>query len=203
MTALETFDVGSPKNPGGCHIGLYQPLLNQFLLTVNNIRHAQDIALIAINRYPLFLVNLVTADNYSENLIDNLCCEHWSLPSQQIAPTKLWNYANFIVDAEHLAENPSELDLSEEKQYLQLCWHYLKQYDDIITRNTYAWEIKKFMAEIFDFQSHPLARCNNIPIQNLKKQIVAELFLCNNIDSTRTSIENIITKAKNDHDLVF
>ena len=203
MTALETFDVGSPKNPGGCHIGLYQPLLNRFLLTCDDIEYARDIALIASNRYPLFLVNLVTADNYSENLIDNLCCEHWSLPSQQIAPTKLWNYANFIVDAEHLVENPSELDLSEEKQYLQLCWHYLKQYDDIITRNTYAWEIKKFMAEIFDFQSHPLARCNNIPIQNLKKQIVAELFLCNNIDSTRTSIENIITKAKNDHDLVF
>jgi hypothetical protein len=68
MTTLKPFDHGAPKNPGGCHIGLYQPILNRFLLTVNHIRDAQDIALIAASRYPLFLVNLVTADNYNENL---------------------------------------------------------------------------------------------------------------------------------------
>jgi hypothetical protein len=201
MTTLETFDVGAPKNPGGCHIGLYQPILNRFLLTVNHIRDAQDIALIAARRYPLFLVNLVTAANYSENLIDNLCCENWSLPSQQIAPTRLDYYANLfaVVDAEHLLENPSTLDLSEEKQYLQLCCHYLRQCNEIIRQNIYAWEIKKFMTEIFDFESHP----HDIPVQNLKKQIVAELFLCKDINSTTTTIENIITKAKNDYDLVL
>jgi hypothetical protein len=201
MTTLETFDVGAPKNPGGCHIGLYQPILNRFLLTVNHIRDAQDIALIAASRYPLFLVNLVTADNYNENLIDNLCCENWSLPNQQITPTKLKVYANLhtIVDAEHLLDNPSELALSEEKKYLQLCCYYLRRYDEIIQKNTYAWEIKKFMTEIFDFEPHP----HDIPVQNLKKQIVAELFLCKDIKSTTTSIENIITKAKHDHDLVL
>jgi len=201
MTALETFDVGAPKNPGGCHIGLYQPILNRFLLTVNHIRDAQDIALIAARRYPLFLVNLVTADNYNENLIDNFCCENWSLPSQQIAPTRLVNYSTLyaIVDAKHLLENPSALDLSEEKQYLQLCCHYLRQCNEIIRQNIYAWEIKKFMTEIFDFEPHP----HDIPVQNLKKQIVAELFLCKDINSTTTTIENIITKAKNDYDLVL
>jgi hypothetical protein len=199
MTTLETFDHGAPKNPGGCHIGLYQPLLNQFLLTVNNIQDARDIALIAASRYPLFMVNLVTADNYRENLIDNLCCENWALPSRQIEPTKLQYYANFVVDAEHLIERPSTVDLSEEKQYLQLCCYYLRRYDELIQKNTYAWEIKKFMTEIFDFEPHP----HDIPVQNLKKQIVAELFLCKDIKSTTTSIENIITKAKHDHDLVL
>jgi hypothetical protein len=199
MTALETFDHGAPKNPGGCHIGLYQPILNRFLLTINHIRDAQDIVLIAASRYPLFLVNLVTADNYSENLIDNLCCENWSLPNQQIAPTKLAHYANFVVDAEHLLENPSVLDLSEEKRYLQLCCYYLRRSDEIIQKNTYALEIKKFMTEIFNFEPHP----HDIPVQNLKKQIVAELFLCKDTNATVESIENIITKAKNDHDLVL
>lgn len=199
MTTFETFDFGAPKNPGGCHIGLYQPILNRFLLTVNHIRDAQDIALIAASRYPLFLVNLVTADNYNENLIDNLCCENWSLPNQQITPTKLKLYANFVVDAKHLLENPNDLDVSKEKQYLQLCYYYLRRYDEIIQKNTYGWEIKKFMTEIFDFEPH----AHDILVQNLKKQIVAELFLCKDIKSTTTSIENIITKAKNDHDLVL
>jgi len=201
MTTLKPFDHGAPKNPGGCHIGLYQPILNRFLLTVNNIRDAQDIALIAASRYPLFLVNLVTADNYSENLIDNLCCQNWSLPSQQIAPTRLVYYANLfaVVDAEHLLENPSDVDLSKEKQYLQLCCYYLRQSNEIIRKNTYAWEIKKFMTEIFNFEPHP----HDIPVQNLKKQIIAELFLCKDTNTTVASIENIITKAKNDHDLVL
>jgi hypothetical protein len=199
MTTSDPFDFGSPRNHGGCHVGLYQPRLNRFLLTVNNMQHAQEIALIAAGRYPLFLVNLVTAQNYCENLIDNTCCESWSLPNQQIMPTKLKNYANYVVDADNLLENPSDLDLSEEKQYLQLCWYYLKLHDSIIQQNTYGWKIKKFMTEIFDFESHP----HDIPIQDLKKQIVAELFLCKDIKSTTTSIENIITKAKHDHDLVF
>jgi hypothetical protein len=95
---IEPFDHGVPISPGDCHIGLYQPMLNQFLLTVNNIQHARDIVLIASGRYPLFMVNLVTASNYRKNLIDNLCCENWALPSQQIAPTEMENYANFVVN---------------------------------------------------------------------------------------------------------
>jgi hypothetical protein len=201
MTTLRTFNVGAPRNPGGCHIGLYQPTLNRFLFTVNDIRYAQDMALIAINRYPLFLVNLVTADNYCENLIDNFCCENWSLPSQQIAPTMLKDYANFVVDAEHLIESPSDQDLSEEKQYLQLCCHYVRYYSQVIQKRTYGLEIKKFMSEVFGFESHP--HRNNIPAQNLKKQIMTELFLCRDITATEASIENIIAKANNDHDLAL
>jgi hypothetical protein len=196
---MTIFDFGIPSHHGSCHIGLYQPVLNRFLLTVTNLQHAQDIALIAAGRYPLFLVNLVTASNYRQNLIDNACCQNWSLPSQQIVPTQLRDYANCMVNSDSLLANPSELDLSEEKQYLQMCWYYLKLHDVIIQKNTYGWKIKKFMTEIFDYQPHP----HDIPIQDLKKQIVTELFLCKNTDLTMTSIENIITKAKHDHDLVL
>jgi hypothetical protein len=199
MTTPAPFDIGAPKNHGGCHIGLYQPMLNRFLLVVNNLQHAQDIALIAAGRYPLFMVNLVTADNYCENLIDNMCCENWALPSQQVVTTALKNYANFAVDAVHLVQHHCEHDVSQEKQYLQLCWYYLKLHDQILQKNTYGWKIKKFMSDIFDFELHP----QDMPVESLKKQIVAELFLCKDINSTTTSIENIITKAKKDHDLVF
>jgi hypothetical protein len=80
-------------------------MLNQFLLTINNIQHARDIALIASGRYPLFLVNLVTADNYHENLIDNFCCENWKLPNEQIAPTNIVTYAiaKVVNDAEQMS----------------------------------------------------------------------------------------------------
>ena len=198
----EPFDIGSFY--GGCHIGLYQPMLNRFLLTTTNIEHARDIALIASGRYPLFLVNLVTADNYHENLIDNLCCENWKLPYQQIVETSIKNYANFIVDARHLSPivGHDNLFLSEEKHYLQLCWHYLKLLDQLRDRNIVGWRIKQFMSDIFDFQENQHDTVS-MYVQNLKKQIIAELYLCKDMHSVRDSMENIIAKAKEDHDLVL
>jgi hypothetical protein len=201
MTMLKFFDIGSCY--GGCHIGLYQPMLNRFLLTVNDVQHARDIALIASGRYPLFLVNLVTADNYLENLIDNLCCENWKLPDQQIAPTGISTYANFIVLAQDLlpVRVQTDLDLSEEKDYLQLCWYYLKVLDRLREYNISGWRIKQFMSDIFDFKENQHDDVSS-HLRNLKKQIVAELYLCRDIKSSLASIENIIAKAKKDHDLV-
>lgn len=198
----EPFDIGSCY--GGCHIGLYQPMLNRFLLTTNSIQHARDIALIASGRYPLFMVNLVTADNYYENLIDNLCCEKWKLPDEQIAPTKIITYANVIVQAQHLllVTTQSDLDLSEEKHYLQLCWHYLKLLDKIKNLNIHGWRIKQFMSEFFDLQENQHDDISTY-VQNLKKQIIAELYLCRDTNSVRSSIENIIAKARKDHDLIL
>lgn len=196
---LEPFDYGVPASPGDCHIGLFQPMLNQFLLTVNSIQHARDIALIASGRYPLFMVNLETADNYCKNLIDNSCCENWTLPSEQLAPTQIENYANFVVNAEHLLERHNDFDVSKEKQYLQVCWYYLKLLDQITARNIFGWRIKQFMIAIFDFEENQ----HDTLVQNLKKQVIAELYLCKDIDLVKVSIEDIITKAKKEHDLVF
>ena len=177
-------------------------MLNRFLLTTNSIQHARDIALIASGRYPLFMVNLVTAHNYGENLIDNFCCEKWKLPDEQIAPTGIINYVNFIVMAQHILPVATQSDLSEEKHYLQLCWHYVKLLDKIRDLNIYGWRITQFMSEIFDLQENQHDDIST-HIQNLKKQIIAELYLCRDTNSTRSSIENIIAKAREDHDLVL
>jgi hypothetical protein len=149
-------------------------------------------------------VNLVTADNHCENLIDNSCCENWKLPYQQIVETSIKNYANFIVNAQHLLPitEHDNLYLSEEKHYLQLCWHYLKLLNQLRDRNIVGWRIKQFMSDIFDFQENQHDTIS-MHMQNLKKQIMAELYLCKDTNSVRNSIENIITKAKEDHDLVL
>lgn len=195
---IDQFDIGYPKRFGSCHIGLYQPILNRFLLTLCNVEYAREIAMIASGRYHLFLVNLVTADNYSENLIDNLCCDNWSLPAEQITETTINRYANFIVDATHLTENYNTNELVEEKQYLQLCWQYLKLIDSVFANNVNGPRIKQFLLEVFELPDHKYTI-----VQNLKKQILAELFLGLDTNSVRNSVEGILAKAKEDHDLVF
>jgi hypothetical protein len=204
MVPLEPFDLGLPNIPGEYHIGLYQPIFDRILLTVRDVEQARDIALIASGRYPLFLVNLTTADNYTqsnqyttnpEKIIDNNSCDNWTLPGEQIVPTEMSNYADFIVNATHLVPvwRHYEPDLPDEKHYLQVCWHYLKLFDS----NIRGQRIKKFMSDIFDIQQNE----SDLIVQNLKKQIIAELYLCKDIDLVKISIENILNKAKND--LVF
>ena len=204
MAPLEPFDLALPKIPGEYHIGLYQPIFDRILLTVRDIDQARDIALIASGRYPLFLVNLTTANNYTqsnqyttntEKIIDNNSCDNWTLPAEQIVPTEMSNYADFIVNATHLVpvRRHYDTELHKEKHYLQVCWYYLKLFDS----NIQGRRIKKFMSDIFDIQQNE----SDLIVQNLKKQIIAELYLCKDIDLFKISIENIIDKAKND--LVF
>lgn len=188
------FDIGIPARVGSCHIGLFQPVENRCLLTLCNVRHAQDIALIISGRYPVFLVDLTTAENYQQNLIDNLCCENWTLPREQVAVTQIRNYARILVEATQLIHNPNQNpDLEKEKQYLQMIWHYLKQLDKFVENGHFGgfgWEVKDFMSDIFDFQDSQYTS-----FRNLKKQMMSELFLGRDLDSVRISVENIIANA--------
>lgn len=193
------FDIGYPKNYGTCHIGLYQPMDHRFLLTLCNVQHAQDIALIISGRYPVFLVDLTSAENYSKNLIDNLCCVDWAIPPEQILPTEIHTYSRIIVEAKKLVycqnQNP---ELAKEQQYLQMIWHFLRKFDQVIDNSTqvgkydsYGWAVKNFMSFVFDQQDQ-----SYINLQNIKKQILRELFLGRDLEAVSASLENIFTKIK-------
>jgi hypothetical protein len=50
------------------------------------------------------------------------------------------------------------------------------------------------MSDIFDIQQND----SDLIMQNLKKQIIAELYLCKDINLVKISIENILKQAAND-----
>lgn len=200
----EYFNIGCSTEFGLCHIGLYQPLMNRFLLTLGDVHQAREIALIASNRYHLFLVNLTSADNYSSNLIDNQCCENWALLNSQTKETRIHNYANFIVDADYLVQCFDQSvgfvhsDIQEEKKYLQLVWYYLKLLDQMLEINIPGWRIKKLMSDTFDLEDQKF-----LIAQNLKKQIMSKMFSTRATDSIKADLEHIISNAKNCYDFVF
>lgn len=196
---IDYFDVGYPNKFGSCHIGLYQPVIKRFLITVCSLDHAREILLIAGGRYPLYPVNLVTAENYCENLIDNYCCDAWGLSDLQIVPTTDNYYVDYYINADKLVNYPKNLlDLSCEKAYLQLIWYYVKFFEKIMLTNVYVWRTKRFMADIFD--------CNDrryVTVQTLKKQVIQQLFLGKDLNQIQSTVENLIISAKKEHDLVF
>jgi len=194
------FDIGIPKRFGSCHIGLYQPVENRFLLTLCDVQHAQDIALIISGRYPVFLVDMTSAENYCENLIDNLCCMDWSIQPDQVLPTQIHSYSRIIVEAKKLVygqnQNP---ELAKEQQYLQMIWHFLKRFDQVIDLpknyagqyGNYGWAVKNFMSTVFDQRDQ-----SYVDLQNIKKQIFRELFLGRDSESVGASLENIFAKIE-------
>jgi hypothetical protein len=196
---IDYFDIGYPKKFGESHIGLYQPMIRCFLLTVCDIQQARDIILIAGARYPLYPVNLVTAANYSENLIDNYCCENWELPESQIMSTTTNTYVDHYVDAENLVLRNNHLPgMDDEKNYLQLIWYGVRLIEQWNITNVYAWKVKQFMHDVFGHSDKQYEFA-----QNIRKQIINELFYTEDINSTKLVLESIVSKAQKDYDTVF
>lgn len=196
---IDYFDIGYPAKFGSCHIGLYQPVIKRFLITVCSLEHAREIVLTAGGRYTLCPVNLVTAQNYCENLIDNYCCENWGLLESQIVSTTNNDYVEYYINADKLLNYPeNNVDLSNEKAYLQMCWYYVKFFEEFMLKNVYVWRTKRFMADIFDCNDRLYAT-----VQNLKKQVIQQLFIGKDLNEIQRNIENLIDQAKKEHDLVF
>lgn len=121
------FDYGYPKNFGDPHFGLYQPVLDCFLLVVTDLTQAQEIKLLASSRYSLYVVDLTTAENYSANIIDNTCCENWKISNKQSINIGMSDGINSLVKAVRLETADSQdPDILNEKLYLQTVWYHVK-----------------------------------------------------------------------------
>jgi hypothetical protein len=162
-----------------------------------NVQHARDIALIISGRYPVFLVDLTSAENYSPNLIDNLCCVDWSIPPEQVIPIRIYEYSRVVVEAKKLVYCQNQnLELAKEQQYLQMVWYCVRLFDKLVDQQTifhtiFGYDIKHFMSFVFDQQDQ-----DYINLQNIKKQIFRELFLGRDLESVGASLENIFAKIE-------
>jgi len=123
------FDIGSSYL--GQQFGLWQPVLDRFLITVNDKDSALQIGLLASSKYKLLTCNLSSATNHNENLIDNLCCENWTLSNKRhINFTELDSHGKIIevenlISTDPLSKNPDNFNIEQEKNWLQFCKFFL------------------------------------------------------------------------------
>ena len=120
---------GYPCKIGYPHYGLYQPLLNCFLLVTNDIQESVKIKNLTVSRYPLFIFQLDVADNYLFNLMDNDCCENWSVTSQKKFNFALTYYSRpirskILIESDHNCI--ADINIDEEKLWLQYVWHWVR-----------------------------------------------------------------------------
>lgn len=126
MPSKFKYKLGYPEN-SSTYLGLYQPVLGCFLLTLSDLAAAQEIVRIASSRYNLYIVDLLRAKNYHHNIIDNDCCENWKINNLDHMRIGIVASEKDIIIAEELVPCSSQdVDIDEEKKYLQLVKHYVE-----------------------------------------------------------------------------
>ena len=171
--------IGYPKKFGYPHYGLYQPNLDCFLLITDDWHQSIDIKNINISRYPLFIFQLDEAENYKANLIDNLCCEHWTVTPGCFDFVKThWSYP--ILTQQLISTTPTNrfnLDFSKEKLWLQYVWHWIRFTQWIFERDTWYHQ-KQLISELklFDFVDYD----SKIDCYNAFKQFIYKTLLLEN-----------------------
>jgi hypothetical protein len=122
---LHRFDLGYPVNFGDPHFGLYNRVLDCFLITTRSLADARETQHLASSRYDLYMVDLVSAVNYAPNLIDNQCCHAWSLASDRPLPLGDLRGLDDVLAAKELIPScASDPDIQPEKTWLQMMLYW-------------------------------------------------------------------------------
>lgn len=129
--------------------GLWEPTLDRFLLILNDVSLVDCIIMVSSSRYNLYLCNLNSAQNYSRNLIDNSCCENWTLSNKSQIKIGKFNQYNTATTVEFLVpslDNP-KWNIKQEKAWLQICWFWLNFIHEI---KNHQWHQKiQFIKKIY------------------------------------------------------
>lgn len=187
------FDHGTVNEKNSAvQYGLYQPVLDCFLLTTADLDIAKQLVMVASSRYDLQICNLSTAENYAENLIDNQCCHNWTLSNKnEIFHFKSYTKFNPIKIKKLLETNGNvEWDLQEETQWLLMVTHWLV-YIRVLHENSYEWDyIDSFMHKVFKDQIP--GSINQQKIMDIESEILKILYLGIDFGTADTEIKELI-----------
>ena len=177
------------------HWALYEPASQRFLFASDfqEIDVLQEIRMLCSSRYNLFLCDISSAENYHDGILDNTCCENWSMIGDFI-DTQL--FASPIFDIDKLVPSGgTEIDdsvIQEQKNWIQFIQHWVNwlrlgplaeprlQIDSFIEQILY---LKFDNTSTHDFFSN---------LQKLVRDIKLELYLGNDIDSSQNKIIKLL-----------
>ena len=190
---IKNFHFGCP-NSKIHHWALYEPASKRFLFTSDDqsIDKLQQIRILCSSRYNLFICDISTADNYAPNLVDNECCENWSM-SGIVNDTTVLASPTFEINKlipSGSTEIPDSV-IKEQKIWIQFVNHWL---DYVNPMKINQWKfIDSFIEKMFDIKSNDAEGYNFVVEKHeLVKQIELALYLGTDIESTENKIIQLI-----------
>jgi hypothetical protein len=120
----------------------------------------RDIVQLASSRYPLFMVDITTAPEYTPQLIDNTCCDAWTVTMHNRDWSRMYylNTHTEIVSpipqvhlAQALAIEWQDFSMADEKHWLQTLWFWMEFLRQVGAHINPYQDVHKFLA----FQEWP------------------------------------------------
>jgi hypothetical protein len=126
MISDKFFEYGYPDDPAKPHYGLYQPVLDRFVFTIDDLEIAKKIKDLMSSRFSLYIFDLTLAENHAHTLLDNTCCENWSIDNKQdIRLTHSYRDESILKPNMLIPVDRScDWDLQAEKDWMQAIWHW-------------------------------------------------------------------------------
>jgi len=185
MKKFKYFTYGYPDHPALPTYALYQPVLDCFLITADSPIIATQLQMLVSSRYSLYTVCLNTAENYTQNLIDNAICENWTFSGRRQLPVTQINKVDQIVYADHLEliNHNLDWDIAREKQWLFLCNFYLDFF------NTFKERISPSAQAVMEILPND---CFGYPQQAIEQQAMEMLYLSTDFEQTDLKLKQII-----------
>jgi hypothetical protein len=192
MQNNQYFDWGMPSTNQEHQFGLWEPVLDRFLLVGVDPQNINDLRMIASSRYLLFVCDLSEAANYTPNLLDNSCCENWTLSNKK--SIELGKFARHInpvkVEELILCHSNIEWNVESEKSWLLFAYHWLKFLKHLkVNSQWYFYDrfIKNFIHTSIDKTSDYYDH-----IENTEKFIIKSLYLGQDIDTVDKEITDFL-----------
>jgi hypothetical protein len=193
MQSFKYFTYGYPADPRMQIYGLYQPVLNCFLLVLPDyIDIIPRLATILSSRYLLQPVLLNLASNYTHNIIDNEICHDWTFSNVHQVPTRSLMTKFEIINAEQLIPTvvTVDWDIAKEKQWCQFCLFWLKFIRQLENEKfSGLWMDQQLGDNSFFEMFGPV---NSPEIRRFVDQVIKLLYLGLDLESTEQAIMDLI-----------
>ena len=198
---IKNFHHGSPSGKLK-HWALYEPASKRFLFTSNDqdINKLHHIRVLCSSRYNLFICDISTADNYLPDLVDNECCENWSMSDiindATVLAMPMLKITRLVPSGSTEVSNSV---IREQKNWIQFVNYWAEQISPIrIPR----WQfIDSFIEKMLDTNSNSALGNDRVAESNtLINRIELELYLGSDIETTENKIIQMINEILMTHD---
>jgi hypothetical protein len=187
------FTIGLPADHGQPLYGIYQPILDCFLVVHHDLESINRVKALLTSRYGVFVVCVSAAENYSPTLIDNHVCHRWTLSNSM--DVDLTNYLKNtgIINVQHLIETTANIDwdVDQERRWALMCLFYVTMSKKYKTGLRHG-EIDHILGEFIELDD----------LEYTKNRALKEIFKILYFTRNETQAENKITSVINQFEVL-
>jgi hypothetical protein len=184
------FTIGVPADHEQPLYGIYQPVLDCFLVVHHDLQALKLVNALLTSRYSVFVVCVSGAKNYTPTLIDNHVCHQWTLsnPMDLSITNYLKNLPLKSVDKLIEAKFGIAWDLNQERRWALMCLFYVtltNKYKESLRHS----EVDQILCEFVDVDDISYARTT------ILKDIFKILYFGRDEEKAEEEIISVINKV--------